>query len=74
MKSDIAVIAYCCESAFTQLGTLVPFVMKESGFSADSGGEDSKLMARLGLCQPKWQQSIIPSVSFTLRGLEPELQ
>lgn len=32
IKSDIAVIAYCSGIAFTQLGTLVPFVMKESGF------------------------------------------
>lgn len=31
-------------------------------------------MATLGLCQPKWQQSIIPSVSSTLRGLQAELQ
>lgn len=67
MKSDIA-------GLFTQLGTSVPFVTKERGSGADNGWEDSKLMARLGLCQPKWQQSIIPSVSFTLRGLEPELQ
>lgn len=37
--------------------------MEESGFSAVNGWEDSKLMARPGLCRPKWQQSIIPSVS-----------
>ena len=72
MKSDTVVIPIVAGVRFTQLGTLVSFVMKESAFSADNGWEDSTLMARLW--RPKWQQSIIPSVTFTVRGTEPELQ
>lgn len=45
MKSDIV---DCSGSAFTQLGTLVPFVMKESAFSADNGWEDSTLYGQTG--------------------------
>lgn len=41
MKHDTAVIPLVVWSVFTQLGTSVPFVMKESDFTAVNGWEDS---------------------------------
>lgn len=61
MKSDIAVTPVAVGARRLSWAPRCPLVMKGSGFSANNGGEESKLMARL--CQPKWQ-SITPLSQF----------
>ncbi len=49
MKSDIAVSPVVVgERSLTRLGTLVPFVIKQTGFSADNGWEESKAYGLTG--------------------------